>query len=477
MKKYLSILLFFFLPFICAAQKAIVKVKVKNGKSNTVKMEVPVDGTWFVPSARQQVLEKDSTLTISLAVDKTTRFRVDGFGVIVDPGLTELVLDYSKKQPLQYVSRNMEGQRLFDQRDQSFYQDRARAYYKKDSTATGLLNMIDVDHQEKLKPYKELLAAQKISNNFYDHVATYFMVDYNIIEAAIPMLVFSEKKRLSPELEKMWGDAYKKMPPNELKYTFHPDFYYHADYYSFTYLDYFQSLKKGLKLEIKDEDTYFRRKYENFGARFKGKIREYLLASFLRNEMMQEKFQVPLLDLFADFQRQYPKSKFSEYIQPYSEKIIAFHKQKATEANAKQVILKNYDQINSFDELLGRFKDKTVYIDVWATWCGPCKQEFEHGKALEHYLNSQGVEMLFISTDKDEADEQWKTMIKYYNLEGSHVRTNKALLQDMLNKFWDGKGYAIPRYLLVKNGKVLNSNMLRPSDKEKLYSQIETLIK
>lgn len=86
--------------------------------------------------------------------------------------------------------------------------------------------------------------------------------------------------------------------------------------------------------------------------------------------------------------------------------------------------------------------------------------------------------MLFISTDKDEADDQWKTMIKYYNLEGWHIRTNKALLQDLKNKFWDGKdGYAIPRYILVSGGKVVNANMFRPSDKEQLYKQLISELK
>ena len=67
-------------------------------------------------------------------------------------------------------------------------------------------------------------------------------------------------------------------------------------------------------------------------------------------------------------------------------------------------------------------------------------------------------------------------MIRYYGLGGNHIRTNDKLRQDIINRFYDGKGYSIPRYLLIKNGKILNDAALQPSDKDKLYQQIDRLI-
>ena len=70
--------------------------------------------------------------------------------------------------------------------------------------------------------------------------------------------------------------------------------------------------------------------------------------------------------------------------------------------------------ITSLDDLKGQY----VYIDVWATWCGPCIQQIPHLNALEHKYKNRNIKFVSISIDNDTAFEQWKSMIKEKNMGG-----------------------------------------------------------
>lgn len=91
------------------------------------------------------------------------------------------------------------------------------------------------------------------------------------------------------------------------------------------------------------------------------------------------------------------------------------------------------------EALLSRFAGKKVYIDVWATWCGPCKDEFAHEGVLHGLLENKGYEMLYLSIDKDRDDSQWREMVAYYQLRGCHARVGKALISN-LQRLFDADG-------------------------------------
>ena len=53
---------------------------------------------------------------------------------------------------------------------------------------------------------------------------------------------------------------------------------------------------------------------------------------------------------------------------------------------------------------LSDFRGKAVYIDVWATWCGPCCAEIPHMEKLAaHYAKNKKIELISISLDEDHA--------------------------------------------------------------------------
>ena len=50
------------------------------------------------------------------------------------------------------------------------------------------------------------------------------------------------------------------------------------------------------------------------------------------------------------------------------------------------------------------YRGRVLLLDVWASWCGPCKQELPMLDAMARRLKSQGVEVLAVSVDQERAN-------------------------------------------------------------------------
>ena len=469
------------------AQEANLKIKFVGAKEKKVMVQLPVNGTTFYPARKEMWFDKDSVLTLNFKVDKIASIYLTNsekrFNFFIEPGHAAIVFDFNKKggEIIQYRGANEAGQALLRQKTYTFYQSRANKYYKADSTASGMMALLAADEQKELLPYDKLLKENKITKTFYQLVKENLANDYAAIAAHTPIELYfatlrpGSKAVFKPEFQDLWARTYKDNPINSGKGLNATDFYYYVQYYSNYYVGKYLLEKNGgaVKAPPANEEAYFKDSYLGFEKNLTGKVKEYVLASFLFDELFQKKYQPVLVELFNKFKATYPKSAYAPYLQPMADEVLQFHQNAKKEFAADQKIMANYNQINSLDELMEKFKGKTVFVDLWATWCGPCKAEFEFGHELDKFLAAKGVEMLYISMDKDNADQQWKDMVKYYKLAGSHIRTNQALQTDLINKLWEGKGYAIPRYLILKDGKLVVANALRPSDKEKLYKQIE----
>ncbi len=108
---------------------------------------------------------------------------------------------------------------------------------------------------------------------------------------------------------------------------------------------------------------------------------------------------------------------------------------------------------------LSDFKGKWVYVDVWATWCGPCRKEIPHLKKAEEALH--GKDVVFLSVSTDDGFSKWKDFVIKNELGGVQINIPGGWSSKICK---DYNISSIPRFMLIdKEGKIVNVQTIRPS--------------
>ncbi len=205
--------------------------------------------------------------------------------------------------------------------------------------------------------------------------------------------------------------------------------------------------------------------FQNFNKdQYLPEIREFFLAKSIYESFARGK--VASFELYYDlFVKQFPNSVYIESINQKLAQIIAIKKGtfapdfSGTTSTGKTIFLHE-------------FSDKIVFIDVWATWCGPCIKQFPNLIKLQNsFSGNEKIVFLNVSIDKDK--KAWKSLLaKNKDLKGIHINMTEEQVESLRNSY---QIYGVPSYILINRGKIENINTLSPSSEE-LRKQIETLL-
>jgi len=106
--------------------------------------------------------------------------------------------------------------------------------------------------------------------------------------------------------------------------------------------------------------------------------------------------------------------------------------------------------------------ESNVYIDVWATWCGPCKAEIPFLKEVEKEYHNKNIEFISISIDSEKDHGKWIAMVNDKELGGVQLYADNSWESKFIKDYLiDG----IPRFILIDpDGKIVSPDAPRPSN-------------
>ncbi|MFD2200460.1 TlpA family protein disulfide reductase [Shivajiella indica] len=185
-------------------------------------------------------------------------------------------------------------------------------------------------------------------------------------------------------------------------------------------------------------------------------VKELFQAAYLLNEMSMLTLSFGEIEkLASNFKVSYPNS---QHLTKLESTLLSLE-------NLKEGALVqdfNFVDLEGNSVSLSRFKDKIIYIDLWASWCGPCINTFRTKTPdFERKLRDrEDVVLMYISID--EKQEPWKNYLDKNPMRGVHLFAGKGFEADIMKYF---KVWGIPRYLIIgKDNKLISPNAPRPGD-------------
>lgn len=202
-------------------------------------------------------------------------------------------------------------------------------------------------------------------------------------------------------------------------------------------------------------------------SRFSGFPKDYLITksinslidnSYITDEVFNKYSEEVSMDYFKSFL----KKKYNEYklflnAESDSNKIHLIDLSESDTTSILEIINKNHF-------------GKTLYIDVWGTWCGSCISKFAYMPEMRNLVKDNNIEFIFLAIASPK--NQWEKVIISHKLEGYHYLLNEKQKKE-INGVVDISG--IPHYFIInKDGKIVNPDAMGPSDAQ-IIKQLETI--
>ena len=446
----------------------------------------PIEGHWFL--SPRDTVTIDSMGNFKITVDtKVPSFvslfapKMDGV-LLVEPGNDyHLQIDMDSKNSFRVSGAADTLQSIYNSFElpvMGYVSSPMMRSIRKDSVPERIAMKLDSAFQMNKDLFDSLLKDRLISKEAHQLAVADRQCYYIGMGALICNMQLYQDPDTQQPLFKYWSSLYETLPVTSKDYLRSPyAFPYLKSYIAFKGMETGNFDMKKLK-ERHDQGTIHRYRIGEAKKYLQGKRLEYYFATYLVDNGFNNKDNSEeLITLYADFKDAYPNSNYTPLITQAIEPIIVFRKQLAKDSvNPNVKLVTDFQDIDTLKDLFSPFKGKKLFVDIWGTWCAPCKEEFAYKASLDSLLNTYAIEPLYICEGRLSKEKTWKEMINFYELKGYHVFANRKLVADITKSLGKNGSFGYPRYLLVdENGKVTVPRANAPSKMKELEKDIQSV--
>ena len=136
---------------------------------------------------------------------------------------------------------------------------------------------------------------------------------------------------------------------------------------------------------------------------------------------------------------------YDKYVEEYK-RSVASNKEKVTgNEHIHYLDMKEVAPDKVLSTILDRYKGKTVLIDIWATWCGPCRVAIDQMKPMKQELEGKDIVYIYMTSSTSEFDT-WKELIP--DIHGEHYYLTEEQLNHILQQYGE---QAYPTYAIYNS--------------------------